>query len=265
MAANADALRPQEIRIMRRSLVTALAAACAVGVPLAASLAASANTVGNVTAVKQNAYGTPPDATRAQKRKGDGIAFQEQLETLKGSALLVRFADGSALTLGASSKLLVDAFVYDPNSSTGKALINIPAGTLRYITGAMPKGQTTIETPTATLVLRGTNVTVGVDLNGDTKLYVREGSVGVHDKITGDDSVVGAGSGVDIGGNGIGADDREDTGDPVVNDGLQPGGNPNNNSTPEQRRGNGDGQHNSTRSNSGKNGGGNSGGGSTPG
>src|SRR5581483_9856307 len=181
--------------------------------------AARVNTVGNVQAVERNAYGTPPNAEKEPKREGDAIAYQELLETLAKSGLLVRFADGSKLTLGADSRLLVDDFVYDPGDTHSKALISLPAGALRYVTGAMPKGQTTIETPTATLVLRGANVAVDAGKE-DTLLYVHEGSVSVHSKLTGQDTVVNEGSSVLIGANGIVSTDEERTGDPLVDNGF---------------------------------------------
>jgi len=202
---------------------------------------AVAATIGDVEAVKQTAFGTPPNATKVSKHEGDNIAFNELLETLQKSGMLVKFDDGSKLTLGANSRVLVDDFVYDPGNSGSKALVSIPTGTLRYVTGAMPKGHTTIDTPTATMVLRGTNVTVGVGADGTTTLYVQEGKVSVHNKITGADTEVDAGNGVDISSNGINASDHEQTGDPVVDSGFadntdsDTGGNTI--GTPEQRRG----------------------------
>ena len=190
-------------------------------------------TVGAVQAVQKSAYGTPPDAAKAQKHDGDGVAYQELLETLQQSGLLVRFSDGSKLTVGASSRVLVDDFVYDPQDPQSKALISLPAGALRYVTGTMPKGHTTIDTPTATMVLRGTNVTVGVGPNG-THLDVHEGLVSVHDKITGQDTTVDAGSSVEIGDNGIETSSQQSTGDPVVDDGIASAGG---SDTSEPRRG----------------------------
>src|ERR1700743_2408129 len=160
---------------MRRIAFVTLAAIVAA----TTTAGARVNTVGNVQAVERSAYGTPPNATKEPKREGDPVAYQELLETLARSGLLGRFADGSKLTLGADSRLLVDDFVYDPGDTHSKALISLPAGALRYVTGSMPKGQTPIDTPTATLVLRGTNVAVDAGKR-DTLLYVHEGSVSVH-------------------------------------------------------------------------------------
>jgi hypothetical protein len=72
-------------------------------------------------------------------------------------------------------------------------LIKISAGTLRWITGAMPKGQTVIKTPTATLTLRGTDVTVRVHPDGTTDTTVHDGVVGNHNDLNNTDTTMGPG------------------------------------------------------------------------
>jgi len=204
-----------------RSMHTAIASILFGATTVAATYGAALTTpVGDVEVVQQSAYGTPPDAARAQKRSGDDIVYQEMLETLQKSAMQVKFNDGSKLTLGANSKVLVDAFVYEPGNAQSKALISLPTGALRYVTGKMPKGQTTIDTPTATMVLRGTNVKVVSYSSGKTLLVVDEGSVGVHNKQTGEDTVVDEGHAVEIGQTGTNTTDEDETGDKIVDDGF---------------------------------------------
>jgi hypothetical protein len=105
------------------------------------------------------------------------------------------------------------------------------------------------------MVLRGTNV--AVDSRGDdTLLYVEEGSVSVHSKQTGQDTLVKQGESVLIGANGIVSTSEERTGDPLVDDGFArntPTGGEN-----EHRRGETDGHHETTKS--GNTGGGTAGG-----
>jgi hypothetical protein len=132
----------------------------------------------------------------------------------------------------------------------------------------MPKGQTTIDTPTATMVLRGTNVKVLTD-GSDTLLVVDEGSVSVHNKQTGEDTVIEEGDSVQISSTGFTKTDEDDTGDPAVDDGLtrKTG---NSQGTPEQRRGGsgGSGERSQSRSNNnsgGSSSSGNSGGVGSPG
>jgi hypothetical protein len=247
-----------------RSIHTAIATILFGATTIAATYgAAPAKPVGDVEAVRRDAYGTPPAAAREPKNRGDGVVYQEVLETLQRSGMLVKFNDGSKLTLGANSKVMVDAFVYAPGDAGSKALISIPAGALRYVTGAMPKGQTTIDTPAATMVLRGTNVKVSAD-GSHTLLVVDEGSVSVHNKQTGQDTVVEEGDSLEIGSAGFDATDEDDTGDPLVDDGFTKQTEyKNNQGAPEQRRGGGGSSGSRSNSHSGGNNGGR--GGTTPG
>jgi hypothetical protein len=252
-----------------RSIHTAIATVLFGATTIAVAYGAASTTpVGDVEAVQDTAFGTPPAASREIKHRGDGVVYQETLETLQRSGMLVKFNDGSKLTLGANSQVTVDSFVYAPGDSGSQALISIPSGALRYVTGAMPKGRTTIDTPTATMVLRGTNVKV-LTHGGNTLLVVDEGSVGVHNKLTGQDMVVEEGDSIQISSTGFGATGEDETGDPAVDDGLTPptenGGNK---GDPEQRRGGERSEHSPPSSNGGGGNGnsnGNSGGRSTRG
>src|SRR3954471_19140077 len=110
-----------------RSIHTAIATILFGATTIAVTYGAALTTpVGDVEQVTQDAYGTPPDAARAAKRRGDDVVYQEALETLRRSAMQVKFNDGSKLTLGANSKVLVDAFVYEPGNDQSKALISLP-------------------------------------------------------------------------------------------------------------------------------------------
>jgi hypothetical protein len=149
-----------------------------------------------MSAVKRTVYGVPPQGNQLVKRQGDAVAFQEEIETMDSSAALIRFVDDSTLTLGAKSKVLIDSFVFDPAQAEGNALIRISVGTLRYVTGEMPKGKTVIKTPTATLVLRGTEVTVHVHPDGTTDATVHDGIVDGHNDVTSDDTTFAEDEGV---------------------------------------------------------------------
>jgi hypothetical protein len=194
---------------------------CLALVVLAAAVNAEASNqdVGALEKVANNVYGTPPEASRTPQHPGDAVAFQELLETLVDSGALVRFTDGSQLTVGAQSKVLVDQFVFNPGTATGNALISITSGALRFATGAMPKGKTVIDTPTATLTLRGTVVRVGVGANGNTALIVDEGSVDIHNKPQNTNHTVPAGDSVTISPGGFGSGDST-VGDTYVDNGF---------------------------------------------
>ncbi len=221
-----------------------IAAAVAGLIGLASAAAADTVSVGAMAQVQRAVYGVPPQGHQQVKRQGDAVVFQEELETVDDAAALVRFIEDSTLALGANSKVVIDAFVFDPQKAEGNALINISVGTLRYVTGGMPKGHTTIKTPTATLVLRGTDVTVHVHPDGTTDVTVNEGEVDGHNDQTNNDSSLAPGQGATFGtgGNSDFTGENPPTGPEGDNEASDP---------PEHRRGSGSEPAKSNQSDSG--------------
>ena len=184
---------------MRSPIIAAVAAA----VTAVLSSAALASDAGVVETVAETAYGTAPSQTRIEKHEGDLVQHRELLETSKSGAMKVKFTDGSKLDLGADSKAFVVAYVYKPEQKVMNAIVSLPEGSMRYATGAMPKDHTTIYTPTATMMLNGADITVGVNERGNTHLMVEEGSVTVRSRTTGQQLVYNAGQSIDITATGV--------------------------------------------------------------
>jgi hypothetical protein len=95
---------------------------------------------------------------------GQTIVFQEKITTdAEGSAQLA-FVDGSAMSVGRNSTLIIDEFVYDPASGAGKMSARLLKGALRFVGGAVShQNGATIETPTAVISVRGGIVTLEQD------------------------------------------------------------------------------------------------------
>jgi hypothetical protein len=184
--------------------------------------------------VQRTVYGVPPQGGQSVKREGDPVQFHEELETADSSAALIRFIDDSTLALGAQSKVLIDDFVFDPAKAEGNALIKISVGTLRFVTGEMPKGKTVIKTPTATLVLRGTDVTVHVHPDGTTDATVKEGSVAGHNDVANEEMDIEDGQGATYGNGG-----NSDFGGTTPPTGTDGSGGGSGGLIPEHRRGGG--------------------------
>jgi ferric-dicitrate binding protein FerR (iron transport regulator) len=173
-------------------------AAVAAAFTAAISSAALASDAGVDETVAETAYGTAPSHTKTAKHAGDVVEHRELLETSKSGGMKVKFADGSKLDLGAGSKAFVVAYVYKPEQKVTNAIVSLPEGKMHYVTGAMPKNRTTIYTPTATMLLNGADITVGVNERGNTHLMVDEGVVTVRSRTTGQELVYNAGESVDI-------------------------------------------------------------------
>lgn len=179
---------------MRIQIIAAVAAAFTAAI----SSAALASDAGVVETVAEAAWGTAPNTTKVEKQAGDSVQHRELLETSESGGMKVKFTDGSKLDLSADSKVFVVAYVYKPEQSVTNAIVSLPEGSMRYVTGEMPSGHTTIYTPTATMVLNGTDLMVSVNDRGNTHLMVEEGSVTVRSRTTGQELVYSAGATVDI-------------------------------------------------------------------
>jgi hypothetical protein len=209
-----------------------IAAVVAATIVLVRAETAEAMDVGALAEVRQNVYGVPPEGQQAVKRKGDAVVFKETLETLDESSALIRFIDDSKLRLGAKSKVVIDEFVFDPKNVKGNALIELSVGTLRFVTGEMPKGGVVIKTPTATLTLRGTDVVVHVHPDGTTDTTVHDGKVEAHNNVTNQVTNLAPGDGATLGQDGTSNYDHDD--DPDIG---TDNGNVQSNDPPEHRRG----------------------------
>jgi hypothetical protein len=94
---------------------------------------------------------------------GDLIFQGDVVQTRTDSTLAIAFSDGSAFTLNENARMVLNEFVYDPNSTSNSAVINLVQGTVSFIAAQVAKtGNMRVETPTATMGIRGTFVTVSV-------------------------------------------------------------------------------------------------------
>ncbi|MEM6491593.1 MAG: FecR family protein [Pseudomonadota bacterium] len=115
--------------------------------------------VGVVERIKGEAYRTG-DAGFAFLAVGDAVFEDDVLETAPYARMLVRFEDGSALTLGEDARLTIDDMVYRRDAASDRQALSIAKGVFRFLTGAMATANpqsVTFRTPVATIGVRGTN------------------------------------------------------------------------------------------------------------
>ena len=116
------------------------------------------------------------------------------METGSNSALHITFMDDAVLRIGSKSQVVLDEFVYDPNTGKGKMVTHLSKGVIRFISGKMSKQGVKIMTPTAVIGIRGTDFIVSVDDDGSTSISVEEGEVDVA-SIGGNDGATSVGVG----------------------------------------------------------------------
>jgi hypothetical protein len=156
-----------------RSLLKFLIVGCALG---ASSLAIGAEykglstshplfgepSVGITSVVVKTVTGILEDDVRQLAYKDD-IYHNEIIETFDESATEITFLDDTNISLGPNSKITLDRFVYDPNPDASSFVTTITAGALRFASGKLPSKAYKINTPTATIGIRGTIIDVVVE------------------------------------------------------------------------------------------------------
>jgi hypothetical protein len=87
----------------------------------------------------------------------------------------ITFEDNTRVQVSENSKLVIDDFVYDPKSKSGKLGAKIALGTVRYASGQIAKNSpqnVALNTPTATIAVRGTDFTASVDEVGASTIVL---------------------------------------------------------------------------------------------
>jgi len=93
------------------------------------------------------------------------INSYDNVQTSNGR-LGITFLDDSQVRLTEHSELIIDEFIYDVDPSKSKMALQFASGTARFITGKLAtidKENIIINTPSATIGIRGTDFTVTVD------------------------------------------------------------------------------------------------------
>src|SRR6056300_1900255 len=93
----------------------------------------------------------------------------------KNGRTAIQFVDDTRVDVTENSKLVIDEFVYDPNTSTGALALKASFGTVRYASGQIAKNSRQnikIRTPTAVVGVRGTDFSLTVDETGNSTIIL---------------------------------------------------------------------------------------------
>lgn len=95
----------------------------------------------------------------------ESIELYDQAQTAKGR-MLIEFLDKAELQLKEHSLVLIDEIYYDPDPKLSKMSLKMAMGTARFASGKLGlvnNANIKIETPTATIAVRGTDFTTTID------------------------------------------------------------------------------------------------------
>lgn len=150
--------------------------------------------VGEVVLVRNSVRGTAPGQAARPLGVGDGLVLNLLVETGADSAAKMTFDPKGSLTLGAKARVTLDRVTVDEQTGRNQSALSILFGSVRLALSKSFRGQVAIDTPTATVGVKGTDVWVEVDeATGTTVVSVLEGEVSVTTK-TGCEITVKAGT-----------------------------------------------------------------------
>jgi hypothetical protein len=188
---------------------------------------ALAENVGEATRVQRYAYQTPPQASaKAPIFRLDPVVKNARLETVPTGALEVTFTDGSRLTLGSASSVVVDNYVFGGAQGTAGQTLKMTKGLFRFVSGSMPKDQVKLKTPSVTIGIRGTIVKIKVADDNSETVFFEHGEGYIEDG-KGKNTPMGEGDMVKVAPDGtVGDPENKDwsAGDEAVDFGVKPFG-----------------------------------------
>ena len=156
------------------------------------TLPARSESIGDVTLSKGNSVIDRQDGEKDIKVEKDLDVFSyDTVKTGKGQ-VAIEFLDETRVDITQHSKLIIDEFVYDPNSKTGKLSLKATLGTVRYASGQIAKNSAqniSIKTPTATVAVRGTDFAMTIDEIGSSTIILLPSCNGAGNCFVGEISV----------------------------------------------------------------------------
>lgn len=140
-----------------------------------ASPLAAATAIGEATEVVLNTSVDRQGARRTVAR-GDAVSAQDTINTDDRGKAAFRFVDDTRLSVGPNSSVRLDKFVFDADDSPSSFVIRASRGLLRFSTGHGDHEAYRIQTPAATIGVRGTRFDVKVE-GQEVRVSVSDGEV----------------------------------------------------------------------------------------
>ncbi|MFO0993533.1 MAG: VCBS domain-containing protein [Hyphomicrobiales bacterium] len=152
--------------VLSSSVVQSLAGPLAPGQYAQAGDQQPAEAIGKVVTLQGPVSAQHTDGTVVQLAIGDPVAMGDVLQTGSGASVGLVFTDGTVFNLSNDSRMVLDNLVYQPGGSSNALNFNIVQGTFSFVAGQIaPTGEMRIDTPVATMGIRGT-APMGICSNG---------------------------------------------------------------------------------------------------
>jgi hypothetical protein len=129
------------------------------------ALAADARPIGLVKTVSGEAF-ILRDGRRLAAHPGLDLMLGDQLSTGKTGALGVILRDDTVISLGPATQTSLEQFAFEPAQGNLALVLRVSRGLIEYLSGKISKlapGSVRIETPVATLGIRGTHLLARIE------------------------------------------------------------------------------------------------------
>jgi hypothetical protein len=111
---------------------------------------------------------------------GDSVYLGDVVSTGSDGRVGISFTDGTAFDLSPNARMVMNEFIYDPNSKSNSSLLSLTKGTFTFVAGKIAKsGDMKVNTPVATMGIRGTTPRVEIAEDGSVKFstLIEEGRI----------------------------------------------------------------------------------------
>ena len=105
-----------------------------------------------------------------QTKVGDLVYLGDVVQTGADGRVGINFSDGTSFNLSSNARMALTEFVYDPNGKSNSTLFSLTKGTFTFVAGNIAKtGDMKVDTPVATMGIRGTTPHVEISDDGTVK------------------------------------------------------------------------------------------------
>ena len=152
--AQSDAARPAVLEVASKPIGKVVVATGSVTLERASAVVVQASTSGPA----------------GQAKVGDLVYQGDAVATGADGRVGINFTDGTSFNLSSNARMVLNEFVYDPNSTSNSTLFNLTKGTFTFVAGKVAKtGDMKIDTPVATMGIRGTTPRVEISDDGTVR------------------------------------------------------------------------------------------------
>ena len=107
---------------------------------------------------------------RSRTKIGDLVYQGDVVQTGSDGRVGINFTDGASFNLSSNARMALDEYVYDPNGKSNSTLFNLTKGTFTFVAGSIARtGDMKVDTPVATMGIRGTTPHVEISDGGAVK------------------------------------------------------------------------------------------------